>query len=100
MAGDDAAVRPRPPGWPEKQQIEPKVIANFDDTALMKAFGQAGAGVFAIARFVAPDVAEQLGLHVVGKTDDGQVQACAVTCERRIKHPAAVAISEAAKLVA
>ena len=100
MPGDDAAVRPKLLSWLDKQQIEPKVVADFDDTALMKAFGQAGAGVFAIASFVAPDVAKQLGLHVVGKTDDVQVQAYAVTCERRIKHPAAVAISEAAKLVA
>lgn len=100
MPGDDAAVRPRLISWFDKQQIEPRVVADFDDTALMKAFGQAGAGVFAIPSFVAPGVARQLGMQVIGSTADVQEQVYAVTSERRIKHPAAAAISEAAKLVA
>ena len=100
MPGDDAAVRPRLLSWFDKQQIEPKVVADFDDTALMKAFGQAGAGVFSIPSFVAADVAKQLGMQIVGSTVDVQEQVYAVTSERRIKHPAAAAISEAAKLVA
>ena len=100
MPSDDAAVRPRLISWFDKQHIEPKVVADFDDTALMKAFGQAGAGVFSIPSFVAPDVAEQLGMHIVGSTADVQEQVYAVTSERRITHPAAAAISQAAKLVA
>jgi LysR family transcriptional regulator, transcriptional activator of nhaA len=100
MPGDDAAVRPRLISWFDKQHIEPKVVADFDDTALMKAFGQAGAGVFAIPTFVATEVAKQLGLQIVGSTADVQEQVYAVTSERRIKHPAAAAISESAKLVA
>ena len=99
MPGDDAAVRPRLLSWFDKQQIEPKVVADFDDTALMKAFGQAGAGIFCIPSFVAADVAKQLGMRIVGSTADVQEQVYAVTSERRIKHPAAAAISEAAKLV-
>ena len=100
MPGEDAAVRPRLISWFDKQHIEPKVVADFDDTALMKAFGQAGAGVFAIPTFVAPEVAKQLGMQIVGSTDDVQEQVYAVTSERRITHPAAAAISQAAKLVA
>lgn len=98
LQGEDAAVRPRLVSWFDSLHIEPKVVADFDDTALMKAFGQAGAGVFSIPSFVAHDVAKQLGVHIVGSTVAVQEQVYAVTSERRIKHPAAAAISEAAKL--
>jgi LysR family transcriptional regulator, transcriptional activator of nhaA len=100
MPGEDAAVRPRLLRWFDQQRIEPKVVADFDDTALMKAFGQAGAGVFAIPSFVADGVAQQLGMQIVGTTTEIQEQIYAVTSERRIKHPAVAAISEAAKLSA
>ena len=99
MPGDDSAVRPRLLAWFDKLRIHPHVVADFDDTALMKAFGQAGAGVFAVPSYVADSVAKQLGLQIIGNTMDIQEQIYAVTSERRIKHPAAAAISEAAKLV-
>ena len=98
MPGDDAAVRPRLLSWFDKQQIQPKVVADFDDMALMKAFGQAGTGIFSIPSFVAADVARQLDMKIIGSTNEVQTQVYAVTSERRIKHPAAAAISEAAKL--
>ena len=99
MPGIDAAVRPRLLAWFDKLRIRPHVVADFDDTALMKAFGQAGAGVFSLPSYVALGVAKQLGLQVIGSTMEIQEQTYAVTSERRIKHPAAVAISEAARLV-
>jgi LysR family transcriptional regulator, transcriptional activator of nhaA len=100
MPGNDAAVRPRLQAWFNKLQVQPRVVAEFDDRALMKAFGEEGAGVFSAPSVVAEEVAWQHGLHIFGSTSDVQEQAYAVTSERRIKHPAAIAISEAAKLVA
>ena len=100
MPGDDSAVRPRLLAWFDKLHIHPHVVADFDDTALMKAFASAGTGVFSIPSYVASSVAKQLGMQIIGSTTDIQEQIYAVTSERRIKHPAAVAISQAAKLVA
>ena len=100
MPGNDAAVRQRLQTWFDKLHIQPKVVAEFDDRAMMKAFGQQGAGVFSAPSFVAEEVAKQHNLQIFGSTDEVQEQAYAVTTERRIKHPAAIAISEAAKLVA
>ena len=100
LPGNDAAVRPRLQAWFDKLHIQPKVVAEFDDRAMMKAFAQEGAGVFSAPSFVAKEVAKQHGLQIFGATVEVQEQAYAVTSERRIKHPAAVAISEAAKLVA
>ena len=99
LPGNDAAVRSRLQAWFDKLRIQPKVVAEFDDRALMKAFGQEGAGVFSAPTFVAEEVAKQHELQIFGSTTDVQEQAYAVTSERRIKHPAAVAISETAKLV-
>ena len=100
LPGNDAAVRPRLQAWFDKLRIQPKVVAEFDDRALMKAFGQADTGIFSVPSFVAKEVCKELGMQVIGSTTEVQEQAYAVTCERRIKHPAAVAINEAAKLVA
>ena len=74
-------------------------MAEFDDRALMKAFGQQSAGIFLAPSYVAEEVAKQHDLQIFGSTTEVQEQAYAMTSERRIKHPAAVAISEAAKLV-
>lgn len=99
LPGNDAAVRLRLQAWFDKLHIRPNVVAEFDDRAMMKAFGQEGAGVFSAPSFVAEEVAKQHDLQIFGSTTEVQEQAYAVTSERRIKHPAAVAISEAAKLV-
>ena len=99
LPGNDSAVRPRLQAWFDKLHIQPKVMAEFDDRALMKAFGQQGARIFSAPSYVAEELAKQHDLQIFGSTTEVQEQAYAMTSERRIKHPAAVAISEAAKLV-
>ena len=46
MQGKNAAVGQRLSSWLEKHGIVPKIVAEFDDSALLKSFGQAGYGVF------------------------------------------------------
>lgn len=98
MQGEDSAIRPRLVAWFDGLDIRPKVVAEFDDTALLKAFGQAGSGVFAAPTHIAALLAEQLALCVVGKTEEVAEKIYAVTSERRIKNPAVEAISRAAKV--
>lgn len=100
LPNEDAAVRQRLLHWFDTLRIRPRLVAEFGDTALMKAFGEAGAGVFAVPTHVAAQVAERLNVIVVGSTEQVTEQIYAITCERRIKHPAATAISEAAKVLA
>lgn len=95
MHGDDSALRPRLVNWFDRIGVRPDVVAEFDDTALMKAFGEAGMGFFAVANRVAEMVSRQLRAPIIGRTDDVSVQVYAVTCERRLRHPGVVAISEA-----
>ena len=72
-------------------------MGEFDDSALMKAFGQAGAGVFIAPTPIASEVEKQYGVISIGKTDDVREQFYAISVERKISHPAVAAITETAR---
>jgi LysR family transcriptional regulator, transcriptional activator of nhaA len=94
----DAAIRSRLTRWFDEHNIYPRIVAEFDDTAMLKTFGGLGSGVFAVTRVVADEIATQLKAKVLGETDDVLQQIYAVSLERRIRHPAVSVISEAAKV--
>ncbi len=100
LPGDDSAIRPRLLRWLDQQGLRPRIVGDFDDTAVMKAFGSGGAGVFAMPTSVAAETAEQFKVEVVGQTDEVVYRTYAISGERRLKHPAVVAISEAAPGIA
>lgn len=83
--------------WLEGLHVQPRIIGEFDDSALMKAFGQAGAGVFIAPTAIADEVARQFKVSIIGSTDAVREQFYAITTERRISHPAVAAISSAAR---
>lgn len=95
MHGDDCALRPRLVHWFSAVGVRPDIVAEFDDTALMKAFGEAGHGFFAVANRVADLISRRIRAPIIGRTDDVKVQVYAVTTERRLRHPGVIAISEA-----
>jgi len=97
LPGADSAVRPRLMQWLDKHQLRPDVVAEFDDTAVLKAFGQEGAGVFVMPTMVAEETARQFRVRAIGQTDDIQYQVFAVSGERRLVQPAVLAISEASR---
>ena len=75
----------------------PRIVGEFDDSALMKAFGQAGVGVFVVPTAIAEEVVSQYDVQILGQTDDIREQFFAITQERRLTHPALVAINDAAR---
>lgn len=83
--------------WLEGLHIHPRIVGEFDDSALMKAFGQTGAGVFVAPSAIAAEVAKQYGVSIVGQTEEVREQYFAISVERRISHPAVVAITETAR---
>ncbi|MCA3252107.1 MAG: LysR family transcriptional regulator [Pseudomonadota bacterium] len=97
LPGGDSAVRAQLVEWFDRLRIQPRVVADFDDTAVMKAFGQGGAGVFPMPTIVAAETAAQYRVVPVGRTDDVRYQLYAVSTERRLTHPAVVAIRDAAR---
>ncbi|KAF1042953.1 MAG: Transcriptional activator protein NhaR [Herbaspirillum frisingense] len=97
MPGEDAAVRPRLLRWFEKERIRPQIAGEFDDGALLLAFGDAGAGIFAAPAAIAAQIKKQYGLVEIGKTDAVREQFYAISVERRLTHPAVLAIQSAAR---
>ncbi len=83
--------------WFDSLHIYPRIVGEFDDSALMKVFGQAGAGVFMVPTAIAAEVARQYAVQVVGNTGDVREQFYAISVERRISHPAVAAVTETAR---
>jgi LysR family transcriptional activator of nhaA len=83
--------------WFDRLGVVPDIIGEFDDTALMKAFGQAGVGVIPVVQAIEPDVCSQYGLHRVGEATEVREHFYAISVERRIKHPAVLAITAQAR---
>jgi LysR family transcriptional activator of nhaA len=83
--------------WIETAGVRPAIIGEFADSALLTAFGQAGVGLFPVPAVVAAEVCRQYGVRVVGPLPDVRERFYAISAERRLKHPAVVAISSAAR---
>ena len=97
LPGEGAAVRGPLGRWFSERRIQPRIVGEFDDTALMKAFGQAGGGIFPSPAVTAEEVRHQYGVEIVGRAEDVVVKYYAISVERRLTHPAVLAISQAAK---
>lgn len=83
--------------WFDKHHIHPRIVGEFDDSALMKAFGQAGTGIFIAPTPIAAEVEKQYGVVTIGQTNEVLEQFYAISVERKISHPAVVAITETAR---
>ncbi len=83
--------------WFDAQRIHPRIVAEFEDSALMKVFGQHGLGLFAAPSVIAPEVQKQYEVKVVGRIAEVRERFFAISLDRKLRHPAVLAISEAAR---
>ncbi len=96
IPGKEAAIREPLMRWFDVQGIRPSIAGEFDDSALMQAFGQAGIGIFIAPSAIADEVRREHGVTIVGQTDEVTEQFYAISMERRLTHPAVVAINDSA----
>jgi LysR family transcriptional regulator, transcriptional activator of nhaA len=94
---EGTAMRRSLDGWFHKLGVQPKIIAEFYDSALMKVFGEHGSGIFAAPKPIEEEVKRTFRVAVIGSTDDVQERFYAISADRKFKHPAVVAISDAAR---
>lgn len=94
---DSTVLRRSLDRWFDAQSIRPRIVSEFEDSALLKAFGHAGMGIFPAPTILESEIRRQYGVAVVGRTDAVTERFYAITVERRIKDPAIAAISEAAR---
>ncbi|MEM6364508.1 MAG: transcriptional activator NhaR [Planctomycetota bacterium] len=83
--------------WFDRHEIRPEVVHEFEDTALLKVFAQAGEGLIVLPRVIAADVEQKYALVSVGRINEITESYYAISIERRLKHPSVIAISEAAR---
>ncbi len=96
IPGEGTTLRGRLLRWLTALDIHPRIVGEFDDSALMRAFGQAGIGVFPAPSLIAREVCQQDGVRVIGEAESLQESFYAISVERRLSHPAVLAILQAA----
>ncbi len=97
IQGAQASIRQQWEGWLSRHQLHPRTIGEFDDGALMNAFGRKGRGIFMAPSVMEADIVEQFGVEVIGRSDELVEEFFAVSVERRITHPCVVAITKTAR---
>jgi LysR family transcriptional activator of nhaA len=97
VPGGSSSVRPQFDAWLERHHLRPRVVGEFSDGALMKAFGRQGHGVFLSPSVVEEETVSQYGVQAIGRSDEISDDFYAITAERRITHPGVAAITQAAR---
>jgi LysR family transcriptional activator of nhaA len=97
LPSEDSALRLSLEEWFQRQGIRPRVVGTFEDSALLEAFGQAGAGLFAMPSAIEAEVQRQYRVHLVGRLEPVRQRFYAITVERKLRNPAVIAISERAR---
>jgi len=83
--------------WVAAVGIRPRTVGEFEDSALLKFFGREGAGVFASPTSVERDVCRIFGVTVVGRVESVRERYYAISVERKLRHPAIIALLEHSK---
>jgi LysR family transcriptional activator of nhaA len=84
--------------WLDRLGLRPRIVGEFEDRALMQAFGQSGVGVFMSPSVIDAEIARQHGVEAIGSTTEVRERYYAIATERRLRHPGVVAVSQAARL--
>lgn len=94
---DASATRRSLEAWFDEIGVRPNVVAEFDDSALLKSLGEAGLGLFAAPNVIAKEIKRMYRVEKLGSVPDVVERFYAITGERKLKHPALVALTENAR---
>jgi len=97
IPSEGAAIRQQLMQWLYTKRLNPVIVGEFDDNALMKAFGQAGTGVFMVPTALETSLAQEGKSQLIGRAPQVRESFYAISVEKRIKHPAVKAITEHAQ---
>ena len=89
--GDQANI------WLEDNEIFPEIVAEFEDSALLKVFGQAGVGIFPIPAAIEDRIKSQFNVHLVGRLPDVLDKFYAISAEKRVQHDATLLVVKQAR---
>jgi LysR family transcriptional regulator, transcriptional activator of nhaA len=97
LPSDNTVLRRVVETWFREVGVQPRVVAEFEDLALMKVMAAEGRGFIVLPSVVADEAVRRYGFRIVGTSDSCRVQFHAITAERRIAHPAVALITEQAR---
>ncbi len=97
LPGPGAAVRGQIDQWLSRERLSPRIMGEYDDSALMKAFGEAGAGFFPAPALLAQEICARYDVRLAGQTDGIRESFWLISAERRISHPAIHLLVESAR---
>jgi LysR family transcriptional regulator, transcriptional activator of nhaA len=99
LPAENTSLRRALETWFREQQIQPRIVAEFEDLALMKVMAAEGHGFIALPSVAVKDAVGRYGFQTIGRTGKCRVQFHAITAERRITHPAVTLITSQARVM-
>jgi len=97
LPGEASSIKSKLMHWFKNNNIFPYILAEFDDGALMKAFGQKGAGIFIAPSITAKEVEASFNVKTIGETTEVMESFHAISMDRKVKHPGVVTILKTAR---
>ena len=97
LPSEGYALRTSLEQWFERRSVRPRVFAEIEDNDLINTFGEAGGGMFAVPSVITEELRVRYALEVVGRAEGLSEEFFAISAERRLHHPAVVAITEGAR---
>ena len=94
---DDTAIRRDLDQWCAAQGIRPVVVGEFEDYALLRAFGKRGTGIYPTFQVLEKELKRLYGLQRIGPAKDVRGRFYAISVEKKVRHPAVAAICQAAR---
>jgi LysR family transcriptional regulator, transcriptional activator of nhaA len=95
---ENTALRRSLEFWFAERGIRPRIVGEFEDSALLKVFGQSGHGLFPAATVVSDEVIRQYQVRIVGEMAGVRERFYAISTERRLKEPAVLAVIDVARV--
>jgi len=97
LPAGNTALRRSLEKWFQAEEIRPRLIAEFDDAALMKVAAVDGLGFFALPTLVMQEAVASYDFQFIGRTEECRQQFYAISAERKLTHPAVLAITSQAR---
>ena len=91
---DDTAIRRSLDQWLDRRDLRPVPVGEFEDYALLREFARAGHGIAPVPAVLSGQFRDRYGFEIIGRAEGVEAQFFAISLERRIKHPALVAVVE------
>ena len=97
LPSEDSAVRQKLMSWLDRQRVRPKIVGEFDDSALMTAFGKEGVGAFVVPTVIENEYLTTGEVQVIGRAPEVRTEYYAISVERKLSHPCVLAITASAR---